>query len=141
MKKIFFDTWGWVAIASKEDNYHGKVFSFYKDFLLKKGVPVTTDYVLSETITLLKTRTEIGGVIIFIDAILNAVNNGKIILQRVDDKRWQKAWSLCKKYKDKPGISFVDFSSIIVMKELNIKEILTKDTHFKNVGLGFSKLF
>lgn len=141
MKKIFFDTWGWVAIANKEDNYHRKAFSFYKDYLLKKGQPVTTDYVLSETITLLRTRTDVGGVIIFIDAINNAITNGKIILKRIDDKRWQKTWSLCKKYKDKPDISFVDFSSITVMKELNIREILTKDKHFENIGMGFSKLF
>lgn len=141
MRKVFFDTWGWVAIAHKDDNHHRKVFTFYENFLLNKGIPVTTDYVLSETITLLRSRTNINGVEVFIDTIIEAVRNERVLLQRIDDIKWQKTWNLCKKYKDKPGISFVDFSSIIIMKELNIKNILTNDNHFKNVGMGLTKLF
>lgn len=38
-------------------------------------------------------------------------------------------------------MSFVDFSSFIVMKEKGITEALTADKHFDEVGLGFKKLF
>lgn len=141
MKKTFFDTWGWVAIAHKEDKQHKKVFSFYKTFLINNGIPVTTDYILSETITLLRSRTNIKGVNTFIDAILAAVKEDRILLEKIDDRKWLKAWELSKKYKDKPYISFVDFSSFVVMKELGIKEVLTADKHFETSGLGFKKLF
>ncbi len=80
MKKVFFDTWGWVAIAHKDDTHHTRVFSFYKSFLFKKGIPVTTDYILAETITLLRARTEPKGVAIFIDTILSAAKEKKILL-------------------------------------------------------------
>ena len=84
MKKVFFDTWGWAAIANKNDTHHEKIASFYKTFLLKKGVPVTTDYVLAETITLLRAKTDPGGVAVFIDTIIEAVKNGVAVMERIN---------------------------------------------------------
>ena len=139
MKKIFFDTWGWVAIAHKEDNRHAEVVPFYKSYLLKKGVPVTTDYVLAEAVTLLRAKTH--GVGFFIDAVLSAAKDGKIIIERIGESRWEKAWTLSKKYQDKPDISFVDFTSFVVMKEARISEALTADKHYEDVGMGLKKLF
>jgi predicted nucleic acid-binding protein len=48
---------------------------------------------------------------------------------------------LSKKYSDKPYISFFDFSSFVVMKEKDISDALTADSHFEEIGLGFRKLF
>ena len=141
MKKIFFDTWGWVAIAHKDDTHHKEVASFYKTFLRDKGIPFTTEYVLAETITLLRARTEPDGLNVFIDAILEEIKKGRIVLERIDERRWEKAWNLSKKYYDKPYISFFDFSSFVVMKENGISDALTADSHFEEIGLGFRKLF
>jgi predicted nucleic acid-binding protein len=141
VKRLFFDTWGWVAIAHKNDNHHKAVFEFYKSFLSNKGIPVATDYILAETITILRARTDSNGVKIFIDTLLEAHASEKIIFERIDEKRWNKAWEFAKKYSDKPYISFVDFTSIVVMKEINIKDILTGDKHFEDIGLNFRKLF
>ena len=44
------------------------------------------------------------------------------------------------KYQDKPGISFVDFTSMIVMQDLGIGDVFTGDAHFQQVGLGFRLL-
>ncbi len=46
-----------------------------------------------------------------------------------------------KTFFDKPYISFVDFSSFVLMKELGVSEALTADRHFEGIGLGFKKLF
>jgi len=141
VKKVFFDTWGWAAIANKNDTHHEKTASFYKTFLLKKGVPVTTDYVLAETITLLRAKTDPDGVAVFIDTIIEAVKNGMAVMERINEERWEKAWKMSKKYNDKPYISFFDFSSFVVMKDLGVSQVLTADKHFEDVGLGFKKLF
>lgn len=141
MKRVFFDTWGWVAIINKNDAHHAKVLSFYRTFLINKGIPITTDYILAETITLSRAKMSPDKVAIFIDAIFNAVKEGKIVLERIDERRWEKAWNLSKKYFDKPYISFFDFSSFVVMKEKGISEVLTADSHFEEIGLGFRKLF
>jgi predicted nucleic acid-binding protein len=139
MKKIFFDTWGWVAIAHKGDDHHEEVHRFYRSYLLKSGVPVTTDYVLAEAISLLRAKTH--GVGVFIDTLLDAARAGRVLLERIDALRWGKAWTLSKKYSDKPAVSFADFCSFAVMKERGITEVLTADRHFEDVGMGFKKLF
>ncbi|HBO84372.1 MAG: hypothetical protein A2073_06320 [Deltaproteobacteria bacterium GWC2_42_11] len=141
MTKVFFDTWGWVAIAHKNDTHHYEAITFCRNFLPNKGAPVTTDYILAETITLLRAKTEADGVNLFIDTILEAVEKGRILLERIDEKRWQKAWNQSKKYKDKSGISFVDFTSFVVMKEMGLTSALTADKHFEEIGMGFKKLF
>jgi len=141
MKKVFFDTWGWAAIAHKGDDHHNRVFSFYKSFIVNNGIPVTTDYIIAETINLLRSRTDFKQTAIFIDAILDTVKKGRAILERIDEKRWTKAWELSKKYNDKTNISFFDFTSFVVMKDIRISEVLTNDKHFEDVGMGFRKLF
>jgi len=141
MKKIFFDTWGWVAIAHKGDSHHRVAVSFYRDFMVNKGIPVTTDYVLAETVTLLRAKTNPEGVILFIDALLDAVKENRLLLEKIDQERWKKAWQMSKKYSDKPYISFVDFSSFALMKEVGLSEALTADKHFEDIGLGIKKLF
>jgi predicted nucleic acid-binding protein len=47
---------------------------------------------------------------------------------------------MCIKYADKPLISFTDLSSMVVMKELGISLVLTRDDHFNQVGMGFIKV-
>ncbi len=141
MTPIFFDTWGWVAIANKNDKHHKGVFEFYKDYLLSGGLSITSDYILSETFTLLKSRTNIDGVIQFGEGIIQAISSSKIILENITPPRWREAWDLLKKFRDRPKISFCDFSSLVVMRESGIKEVLTNDDHFEQVGFGFKKLF
>ena len=58
-----------MAIAHKGDSHNKVVVSFYGDFLINRGIPLTTDYVLAETITLLRARTEPEGVNLFIDTL------------------------------------------------------------------------
>ena len=92
----------------------------------------------NETVTLLRAKTH--GVNVFMDAILSAAKDGKIIIERIGEARWEKAWALIKKYQDKPDISFVDFTSFVVMKEAGISEALTADKHYEDVGMGLKKL-
>jgi len=141
VRKVFFDTWGWLAIAHRDDQRHGEATSFYRDFLVAGGVPVTTDYILTESISLLRARTSPKGTEKFIDGILAAQSTGRIKLERIGEERWSTAWKLSKRFGDKPDISFVDFTSFVVMKELRIAEALTADRHYELVGLGFKRLF
>jgi predicted nucleic acid-binding protein len=40
------------------------------------------------------------------------------------------------KYADKPDISFVDFTSMVVMQDLGITDVFSGDQHFEQVNLG-----
>ncbi|CAG0964964.1 type II toxin-antitoxin system VapC family toxin [Geobacter sp.] len=140
-RTVFFDTWGWLAIAHRDDRRHGEATAFYREFVLAGGVPVTSDYILAETISLLRARTTPKGTESFIDGILAAQRSERVRIERIGEERWQTAWKLSKKFADKPDISFADFTSFVVMKELRINEALTADRHFELIGMGFRKLF
>ena len=44
------------------------------------------------------------------------------------------------RYRDKPDISFTDFTSFVVMRELGLRDVLTADAHFAQAHLGFRRL-
>ncbi len=64
----------------------------------------------------------------------------KIRLERITKERFEAAWSLRKKYQDKPDISFTDFTSFVLMQELRVNEVFTGDAHFEKVNFGFGIL-
>ncbi|MFO8163330.1 MAG: hypothetical protein R6T98_04120, partial [Desulfatiglandales bacterium] len=51
--------------------------------------------------------------------------------------RFEEAKKMRLKFDDKPRISFTDLTSMTVMKELGLRDIVTADDHFEHVGLGF----
>jgi uncharacterized protein len=44
------------------------------------------------------------------------------------------------RFADKPRISFTDLTTMVIMAELKITQILTADSHFTQAGLGFEIL-
>ena len=140
-RKVFFDTWGWLAVAHRDDRRHSEAKSFYREFLIAGGLPVTTDYVLAETVSLLRSRTTPAGTESLIGGVLAAGKSGRVRLERIDERRWTAAWRLSVKYADQSTISFADFTSFVVMKELRIAQAFTADRHYELVGMGFQKLF
>ena len=50
---IFVDSWAWIALADEDDPYHRKAKAQHKKLTGARQQYVTTDYVLSETITYL----------------------------------------------------------------------------------------
>jgi predicted nucleic acid-binding protein len=72
-----------------------------------------------------------------IDSLLAKADAGQVQLEHVSPQQFRRAWQMRRKYHDKPDISFVDFTSMVVMQDLGIAEIFTGDGHFQQVGLGF----
>jgi predicted nucleic acid-binding protein len=61
-------------------------------------------------------------------------------IEHVTPERFSRAWRLRLRYRDKPRISFTDLTSFVVMRELGLRQVLTGDAHFEQVGFNFSKL-
>ena len=130
MKPFFVDTSGWCAVYDRSDDNHGKALAFWQKMAPSTGTLYTSDYVLDEALTLLRVRT--GHTV--------AVEFGRLILASevvkiipVSASMWQKAWELFIKYGDK-DFSFTDCTSFIIMQELNLKEVLAFDHHFRQMG-------
>ena len=139
-KRVFIDSWGWVALGHQKDNRNQEIVSLYKDWLRRGAVIYTSDFVLDETVTLLFRREIFEEAIQFMEGIFLAAEGGRITVERVTSNRFASAWNLRKRFNDKPLISFTDLTTMAIMKELKIKEILTDDKHFLQIGMGFGIL-
>jgi predicted nucleic acid-binding protein len=134
---VFIDTWGWLAIGHQRDPFHKEVVEYYQKLQEDKIRIYTSDYILDETITLLFRREKYEDAVKFMGGIFQSSERGYIIIDKINAPRFSSAWELRKSFKDKPLISFTDITTMVIMQERGIKYILTKDDHFKHVGMGF----
>jgi predicted nucleic acid-binding protein len=137
--KLFIDTWGWLTLRDRNESRHEDVKGIYHQFRGKKGIIYTSDYVLDETFTLLFKRLPFKTAKESLARIDKAIEEGYLQVEWVTPERFEKAKELRLKYQDKPKISFTDLASMVVMTDLGIKNIITGDEHFEQVGLGFQK--
>ena len=138
-ERLFVDTWGWLVLADAKDPAHAQVVEQRRQ-RSAPGRLTTSDYVLDETFTRLFSRCDFALARQFSDAILAAGSAGFLQIERITPPRFEAAYRLRVRYRDKPGISFTDLTSFVVMKELGIREVLTADAHFTHVHLGFRRV-
>ena len=134
---IFVDTWAWIGLAVKRDQYHAEIQAQHEQLREQRRRCVTTDHVLTELITYLYNVGPVTTAEGFINGLLAAIDAGTYRLVQLSQEQFRRAWLLRVKYRDKPAISFVDFTSMIVMQDLGITDVFTGDAHFQQVGLGF----
>jgi len=134
---VFVDTWGWLAIGHRKDPVHKKTMEYYQILCANNVDIVTSDYVLDETITIIFRREIYNEAIQFIEGIFLAVEEGRLTIEKITAERFASAWQLRKRFKDKPFISFTDLTTVVIMQESGIKQILTQDEHFVHVGMDF----
>jgi predicted nucleic acid-binding protein len=137
---VFIDTWGWLALGHRRDARHQEINAFYKELRSGGAYIYTTDYVFDEVMTLLFRREAFEEAVRFMEGIFRAVEAEQLIVERITSDRFASAWRLRKRLQDKPKVSFTDLTSMIVMKERGIKDALTEDEHFIQVGMGFRRL-
>lgn len=136
-KKLFIDTWGWLTLRDKTQKKHEKVSKFLKEYIGSGGLLYTTDYVLDETFTLLFRRLSLSEAESSMKLILNSLKAGEFYLEWITPERFIRAWKFRQKFRNKTLISFTDMSSMVIMQEIGIRQILTEDAHFNEVELGF----
>ena len=134
--RLFIDTWGWLTLHNRGETYHQETVEFYQNFLRQRGKFYTTDYVLDETFTLFFRRLNSYQAQASMELLLKSFEHNNFQKIWITPERFEQTLKLRVKYLDKPLISFTDLSSMVVMKELGINQILTDDDHFQQVGMG-----
>ena len=130
MNAVFVDTGGWMACADAADPAHGACITT-RDTALEAGrVLVTTDFVVDETLTLIRFRLGLAAANAWWQQI---DSSARLRWERVDGARFERARHLFFQCRDK-DLSFTDCTSITVMRELKLKSVLTTDRHFEQVG-------
>lgn len=128
---IFVDTSAWYAAEVEDDVNHEKARKFLSKLSSgKHGVSVTTDYVLDETLTLLRSRRSLAAAIAFIDKIQKS---SSVRVFWIDESLFEKALDIFRK-SDRAPWSLTDCSSFALMRDLSIPEAFTFDNHFRAAG-------
>ncbi len=128
--KTFVDTGAWYALFNDLDIYHPRASAFMQKFIGGEVQLFTSDYVIDETLTLIRARL----------GHRKAVEFGKWVLQsqlvkviNVDEKIWERAWDLFVRYDDK-HFSFTDCTSFAIMRQLGLSNAFAFDHNFEQVG-------
>jgi predicted nucleic acid-binding protein len=137
VKRLFVDTWGWIVLFNRREWRHTEVETYFQRFQERGNIAYTTDYVLDETLTLLFKRLPFSKAKESLELLELAIHEGYLRLEWITPHRFEQAKTLRLKFQDKPGISFTDLTSMAVMDELGISDVLTADAHFIKVGMGF----
>ena len=132
MKTLFIDTAGWMACADAADAAHVPAMAARDGWLDGGGDLLTTDYVVDETLTLLRMRLGLPAA----ERWWEQVEGSRVLRwESIDTTRAGKARALFFRFRDK-SYSFTDCTSFVVMRELGLREALTTDRHFVQAGFG-----
>ncbi len=128
---IFVDTSAWYAVEVADDVNHEAACKFLAEIASgKHGVSVTTDYVLDETLTLLRSRRDLASASCFIDKIRKSRS---VRVFWIDESLFEKALDVFRK-SDCKSWSFTDCTSFALMRDLSVSEAFTFDAHFKEAA-------
>jgi predicted nucleic acid-binding protein len=128
---IFVDTSAWYAVEVEDDVNHEAACKFLAEIASGKyGVSITTDYVLDETLTLLRSRRDLGSASCFIDKIRGSKS---VRVFWIDESLFEKALDVFRK-SDRKSWSFTDCTSFALMRDLSVSEAFTFDAHFREAA-------
>ena len=127
--EVFFDTSGFFTLMDERDHLHKKAVDWMR---ASRGQmrPVTTEWVIGETCTLLVARKRPHLVANFLDYLDRST---ALLLINPDDTLLRSAKAMIRRQADQ-GYSFVDCLSFCLMTERSIAEALTTDAHFLRAG-------
>jgi predicted nucleic acid-binding protein len=130
MDRLFIDTAGWMAMADAKDPLFKKSVQFRDRSLDDGTVLVTTNFVLDETLTLIRMRLGIEAAEKWWGIVSESP---RCLVEWISSERFEKALHLFFRWRDQK-FSFTDCTSFVLMRELNIKHALTSDKHFVIAG-------
>lgn len=130
MTAVFVDTSGWMACADGADPTHTRTVAA-RDAALEAGrMLITTDFVVDETLTLIRLRLGLAAAATWWSQI---DGSQRLRWERIDAGRFERARALFFQYRDR-DFSFTDCTSCAVMRELRLTHVITTDRHFRQMG-------
>lgn len=128
---IFFDSNYYIGLSNLADPLHQKVSK--TAVLLKQSeyTPVISSLIFLEVVTVVSQRVDRENAV-----ALGTLLKNRVEIIRIDESLEQKTWDSFKQIKQK-DVSYVDCSTLVLLKAKKIKKLVTFDSQFKK----FSKQF
>lgn len=122
--KVFLDTGAFLALADEDDKYHYAATSVYTELLQAKAQLLTSNFVLSETYTLIRLKVGHRAAVEFMKSF------GGIKILRVSEAIEKTAKMIFVRYDDK-DFSFVDCTSFALIDYHRFDHAFAFDNHFR----------
>ena len=124
--KVFIDTGAFCALTIPKDEHNQKAKFILKQLKERKAILYTSDYVLDEVYTLLKTRASHTTSVKFMDELQKI----SIIILRITQGIEESAKAIFRQFEDK-RLSFTDCSSFALINHFGIDAVFAFDEHFR----------
>ena len=117
-------------LADAADPLHESAAASRDEWLRQGAVLISTDFVMDETLTLLRMRLGLAVAERWWDLVQGS---SRVVWETIDAARADRARAWFFRWQDK-RFSFTDCTSFVVMKERRIRTALTSDRHFEQAG-------
>ena len=124
---IFVDTGAWFAAAVPTDPDHAAASRWLAG---NTESLLTTNYIVDETLTLLRARGERTRALLLGESFFN---DRLAEVYTLDESDIALAWEVFRRFDDKEW-SFTDCTSKVVIERLGIRQAFAFDRHFKQFG-------
>ena len=128
--RLFVDTSAWFALNSRRDQFHRRSLSLARRFRIEPVALYLTDYILDETVTLLRLKVSHSQAVAFLDLVKKSP---QVVLGHVSPEMLESAEKLFRRHRDKRW-SFTDCVSFVYMDKLGLEEAFSFDDNFQQYG-------
>lgn len=133
--RCFIDSSALIGFFSELDSLHIKAKTALKLLSYNKAKFYISDYVVDETLTRIKRKTNALQAIIVREAIFKMASAGKLRLLWTTKSVFLKTISIFESRPTPKTFSFTDANILAHMKINNIPTLFTFDRDFKNLGV------
>jgi len=131
-RKIFVDTSAWYALQITDDANHHKAREIFPRLFNKYQGFLTSNHVIGETYTLLRTSKGYQEARSFLDILRQSPRVEEYFATHQIER---EAFEFLHQYRDHP-FSFVDGVSFCIMKREDIQDTFSFDSHFPAAGFN-----
>jgi uncharacterized protein len=124
---VFVDSGAWFAAVVPWDANHARAVEWFRDNLKPL---ITTDYVVDETLTLLRARDEAQRALVMGSRFFGG---GLTFLHFLTPEEISEAWEVFRRYADKDW-SFTDCTSKVAIERHGCSSAVAFDHHFHQFG-------
>ena len=130
---VFIDTSAFVAVYNRKDQYHSQAINILRDLHKIPHLLLTSNYIVSETLTLLLAREGFNSSFRFGKRVFE--EKPEFEVKNLGHQDEIDAWQIFKKYNRDKKWSFTDCTSYVLMKNMGINKVFTFDLHdFRQMG-------
>jgi predicted nucleic acid-binding protein len=129
--RIFVDTSAWFALNNRKDQHHQQAVNFIADHRSSPILFLTNDYVIDETVTLLRFKVSHREAAAFLRLFSRS---RQLVCEQVTPEDIKRAEEIFLHYRDKSW-SFTDCVSFAFMEERDLQDAFAFDANFSQFGV------